>query len=220
MPEGTAAATNPAQTIAAALMLHLRTIGVTDHGLAEAVGAVPLTRFLPPAQASRIDLERWIPIPCGQALEPVGILLSMLAFANLDGRGRVLEVGTGTGYTTALLAKLAEKVTSLERYATLCEAARDRLRELSIANVRIEQRDGHDGEPGALFDRIIVHGAFEKPPRQYLDQLAGGGVLVCALGEGADQVLVRLTKIGARYDRQDLFPVRYATLERGLPLAL
>ena len=107
-------------------------------------------------------------------------------------------------------------------YRTLTESATQRLEALKITNARIRVADGRDGMNGeGLFDRIVANGSFDGPPRQFLDQLASGGMMLAAIGPaGKPQMFVRLTKVGSRFDREDLFPVRFQPLEEGRPQIL
>src|SRR5690606_14735803 len=123
---------------------------------------------------------------------------------------RVLEIGTGSGYTAAVMSRLAGRVVTLERYKTLINQARARYEALGIQNVQIRHVDGANGLPGeGPFDRIVVWAAFESLPRAFVDQLAIGGIMIAPIGPAeAPQELARLTKVGSRFEREDIGQVR------------
>ena len=141
-----------------------------------------------------------------------------VARALVAGGLRVLEVGTGSGYQAAVLSRLAREVISIERYRTLADAARARLKTLAYNNVEVISGDGFAGEPSrAPFDRIIVTAAAESVPQALTDQLAEDGIMVIPLGppEG-HQELARLTKTkGGWLQRDNLIPVRFVPLLPG-----
>ena len=130
---------------------------------------------------------------------------------------RVLEVGTGSGYQAAVLSRLAREVVSIERYRTLAEQARGRLRTLGYDNVEVVVGDGFAGVPGkAPYDRIIVTAAAETIPQTLLDQLADDGVMVMPLGpHGGSQHIIKLTKSQTGIARENLIAVRFVPLLPG-----
>jgi protein-L-isoaspartate(D-aspartate) O-methyltransferase len=134
----------------------------------------------------------------------------------------VLEVGTGSGYTAAVMARLAGRVLSLDRYRTLIAEAEQRLSALGISNVILRQADGSAGAAAdGPFDRIVVWAAFEGPPRNFVDQLASGGVMIAPIGPAEEvQTLARLTKLGSRFEREDIGRVRLQPLASGVAAAL
>ena len=130
---------------------------------------------------------------------------------------RVLEIGTGSGYQAAILSRLAREVVSIERYRTLADTARDRLKTLGYANVTVLAGDGFAGAPEqAPFDRIIVTAAAEEIPEALVEQLGEGGKMVLPLGprHGAQQI-VKLSKTAGGLTRQDLIAVRFVPLLPG-----
>jgi len=130
---------------------------------------------------------------------------------------RVLEVGTGSGYQAAVLSRLAREVVTLERYRTLANSARARLRTLNYTNVEVLLGDGFGGEPmRAPYDRIIVTAAAESIPPALIAQLAEDGIMVLPLGpHGGVQQLVKLTKTAQGVEREDLIQVRFVPLLPG-----
>ena len=136
---------------------------------------------------------------------------------DIEPEHRVLEIGTGSGYQAAVLSRLAREVVSIERYRTLAEAARNRLKTLGYANVTVIAGDGFAGAPDrAPFDRIIVTAAAEKIPDALVEQLAEGGKMVLPLGpRRGPQYIVKLSKAAGGLARQDLIPVRFVPLLPG-----
>ena len=203
-------------------LMRLRAWAITDPALLKRVESVPHDRFVSVENTAQAWSETCLPLPCGQTMYPPDLMVRMLVALQVDGSHSVLEIGTGSGYLTGLLARSSRKVKSLDRYNTLIKLARQRLQALDVSNVTFEQCDGrHGGRDDGLYDRIIADSAYDGPPRGLLDQLAAGGVVVTAIGNpGEEQMLVRLTKIGSRFEREDLFPVRFSSLEDGTAIAL
>ncbi len=206
----------------AALMLRIRSLGSTLPGLIEAVDSVPRERFLPTDQVSA-GWKAWsVPLPCGQVMHPPELMMRLIHALQPHTSLATLEIGTGSGFQTALLAKLSKKVHTIDRYRTLVERAGRRLQELGVTNMTWAQADGlADGGDSGTYDRIIVDSSFAEMPRHLLERLAPNGTVVTAIGPpDGEQMAVHLTKIGNRFDRQDLFPVRFLPLEPGLASAL
>lgn len=190
--------------------------------LEAAVASLELSEFVPVAERGSLPADRWLPLECGQSMTPPLTTLRLIEAAEVGSDHSVLEIGTGSGYGTALLARTARKVTTLERYRTLSQSASRRLAMNGISNVALLQRDGSvPHRDGVLYDRIVIDSAFDQVPRHYIDMLAANGVLICAVGplDGEQQALC-LTKIGSRFDRRTLFPVRFNGLEKGVATAL
>ncbi len=148
-----------------------------------AMGAVPRHRFVPAGQGHRAYVNRPLPIGHGQTISQPTIVALMTDLLDLAPTHRVLEIGTGCGYQTAVLARLAARVFSVETIPRLSEAAAARLDDLGIVNVILRRGDGAEGWPSeAPFDRIIVTAAPERIPPPLIDQLAPGGRMVIPLG--------------------------------------
>lgn len=205
----------------AAFMLRMRGRGMSKPLLA-AFEATPRAEFLAPGFRDIAWSERTLPIPCGEAIEGVDRQAQMISALGVEPGSRVLEIGTGTGYSAAVIARLAGRVTTIDRYKTLTEQARQRLEQLGITEVATRQADGAAGLPAeAPFDRIVVWAAFDSHPRVFLDQLSSGGIMIAPIGpDEGKQTLVRLTKVGSRFDREDLGEVRFQPFTKGLALVL
>ena len=204
------------------LFLALRKHGISEPALLKGIEASPREQFIPVEFHDIAWQPVTLPIPCGQTIIPAETALRMINALALEPSHAVLELGTGTGFQTALLARLSKKVISVERYQTLIDAALERIQRLDIQNVQIQQSNALELSAGAgLYDRIITDLAFTDVPRYLLDLLTSNGVLVGAIGQpDEEQMVVRLTKIGSRFDREDLFPARFSSFEVGLPKTL
>ncbi len=198
----------------AALVLRLRGEGLSDLDLLTATEQTPRSQFVPPQFSSDAYSSRTIPIDCGSFMEGADLAVRILARLQVKPGHRVLEIGTGSGFMTAVMGRIAERVLSVERYRTLVTAAQARMDALGLRNIIIRQADGSNGMPGeGTFDRILVTAAFTSMPRFYADQLVHGGSMVAPLLlEDETCMMVRLTKTGSRFEREDLFPVPYLPL--------
>ncbi|SIQ81418.1 protein-L-isoaspartate(D-aspartate) O-methyltransferase [Rhizobium sp. RU35A] len=198
----------------AALVLRLRAQGVTDLDLLTAIEQTPRSQFVPPQFVTDAYSSRTIPIECGSFMEGADLAARLLAQLHVKPGHRVLDIGTGSGFTAAVMGRIAERVLSLERFRTLVKAAQGRLEALGMRNVIIRQADGSNGLQGeGTFDRILVTAAFDAIPRFYAEQLVHGGSMIAPLMTGEDRcMMIRLTKVGSRFEREDLFPAPYLPL--------
>jgi protein-L-isoaspartate(D-aspartate) O-methyltransferase len=198
-------------------LLGLRRRGIGDQAVLRAMDEVPREQFVGPEFVASAYADQALPIACGQTISQPYVVAYMTAQLALAPEHKVLEVGTGSGYQAAVLAKLAREVVTVERYRTLAEQARARLAALGCANVTVEIGDGLLGAPAhAPFDRILVTAAAESVPQVLADQLAEGGVMVLPLGPHAGpQRIVKLTKTADGLSREDLIHVRFVPLLPG-----
>jgi len=191
----------------------LRRRGIKDERVLEAMARVPREAFLTPDLAGEAYSDCALPIDCDQTISQPVIVAMMTEALHLSGRERVLELGTGSGYQTAILAELAAEVFSIERHADLSRQAGERLRQLGYENVRLFVGDGSLGWPEAApFDRVIVTAAAEEPPPAVWEQLTEGGVLVGPFGTAAEQLLYEMHKIGGQTKSQILTGCRFVPL--------
>ena len=211
-----------AQEAFAAFLLRLRSAGIASRELLAAFEATPRRDFVPADWRDAAWSSRMIPIECGEAIEGADLQAMVIDALGIEPGNRVLEIGTGSGYTAAVMAHLAGKVSTVERYRTLAEQARHRFEALAIANVSVRHADGSQGLPGeGPFERIVVWTAFETLPRGFADQLASGGTMIAAIGAPEErQILTRLTKVGSRFDRVDLGHVRLQPAIPGVAMKL
>ena len=202
----------------AAFLLRLRGKGAVPKALIAAIEATPRRGFVAAQFGTIAWTDRMLPIECGEAIEGADIQAAVIAALDIDPSHRVLEIGTGSGYTAAVLSRLAARVVSVERYKTLAEQARQRFEALGITNVIVRHADGSNGLPNeGPFDRIVVWAAFESLPRFLLDQLSSGGVVIAPIGpEEGEQVVAKLTKVGSRFEREDIGIVRLQPILPGI----
>jgi protein-L-isoaspartate(D-aspartate) O-methyltransferase len=202
----------------ASFLLRLRGKGIVAKELISVFEATPRHAFLPDRWQSVAWTEGMIPIDCGEAIEGPDLQAAVIASLAIEPGHRVLEVGTGSGFTAAVIARLAAKVVTIERYKTLAEQARQRLEALGLTNVSVRQADGSQGLAAeAPFDRIVVWAAFDSLPRNFAEQLASNGVMIAPIGpEEGLQTLTKLTKIGSRFEREDIGEVRLQPIMKGV----
>jgi len=210
--------TDDAETRRARLILGLRSGGVSDPAVLSAVEKTPRDLFVPELFQERSWEDSALPIACGQTISQPLIVGLMTQALSVDSRSRVLEIGTGSGYQTAVLARIARLVYSLERYRTLLQEAEQRIKTLGILNVITRFSDGFDGWPEqAPFDRILVTAAAPETPRALLAQLKPNGILVAPVGRGPVQVLKRYVGDGSGEFRvEDMGDVRFVPLLPGV----
>ena len=195
----------------AALVLRLRSEGISDLDLLTAVEQTPRSQFVPAPLADDAYSSRTVPIDCGSFMEGADLAVRLLHRLQVKPGHRVLEIGTGSGFTAAVMGRIAERVLSVERYRTLVTAAQERMDALDLRNVVVRQADGSNGMPGeGTFDRIFVTAAFSSLPRFYAEQLTHSGSMVAPLMINDETcMMTRLTKTGSRFEREDLFTVPY-----------
>ncbi|MBY5351094.1 protein-L-isoaspartate(D-aspartate) O-methyltransferase [Rhizobium leguminosarum] len=195
----------------AALVLRLRAEGISDLDLLTAVEQTQRSQFVPPQFADDAYSSRSIPIECGSFIEGIDFAVRILHHLKLKPGQRVLEIGTGSGFTAAVMGRMAERVLSVDRYKTLTTAAQRRMESLGLRSVIIRHADGSAGMQGeGTFDRILVTAAFNAMPRFYTDQLVSGGSMIAPLMISENECrMVRLTKTGSRFEREELFDAPY-----------
>jgi protein-L-isoaspartate(D-aspartate) O-methyltransferase len=196
------------------LVAAARMAGVRDEHVLEALRNVPRAVFVPAWQIDRAYEDMPLPIAHGQVTTQPSLVAKMVEALALAGSERVLEIGTGYGWQTALLASLADFVWSVERWPDLAEAARANLERCGVRNVEVSVGDGSRGLAGqASFDGILVSAAFPRVPPPLAEQLAPGGRLVQPIGRGGNEDVVLFERRGDRLDA-----VRSLTLAHFVPL--
>ncbi|MCW5773567.1 MAG: protein-L-isoaspartate(D-aspartate) O-methyltransferase [Rhodospirillaceae bacterium] len=206
-----------ADTRRARLIMELRQGGVTDRDVLAAMERVPRDEFVPDFFKERAWENTALPISAGQTISQPLVVGLMTQALMATKRHKVLEIGTGSGYQTAILAKCCRRVYTIERIRELLQGAEALLDRLQIRNVTTRLDDGSRGWPEqAPFDRIIVTAAAPKVPETLLNQLAVGGVMVVPVGaEGEDQVLVRIHRDEGGFHHEFLTGVRFVPLVSG-----
>jgi protein-L-isoaspartate(D-aspartate) O-methyltransferase len=202
----------------ARIVLALRKAGVTDAGVLGAIETVPREIFMSAGFESRAWEDAALPIECGQTISQPYVVGVMTAALELTGREKVLEIGTGSGYQTAILSKLSRRVFSLERYRTLLRIAQGRHEALKLTNIVSKCGDGGLGwADQGPFDRIIFTCAAPVRPDTHLAQLAPGGILVAPVGAGAVQELLRYRlRDDGVFEEEALMDVRFVPLLPGV----
>jgi protein-L-isoaspartate(D-aspartate) O-methyltransferase len=197
--------------------LALRRRGISDQAVLRAMDEVPREHFVSTELVDSAYADQALPIACGQTISQPYVVAYMTEQLEVEPQHHVLEVGTGSGYQAAVLSRLARDVVSVERYRTLADTARERLKTLGFTNVTIIAGDGFAGVPAqAPFDRIIVTAAAEEVPQALVAQLAEGGKMMLPLGpRDGTQHLVKLTKTVQGLSGQNLIAVRFVPLLPG-----
>jgi protein-L-isoaspartate(D-aspartate) O-methyltransferase len=201
------------------LLMELRRAGIGDARVLGAIEKTPRERFVAPAFADQAYENVALPIDHGQTVSQPYVVALMTEKLEIGARHMVLEIGTGSGYQTAILARLARRVFTIERHRELLQQAEARLNGLRLRNIVFRFGDGAKGWPEQLpYDRVIVTAAAAEAPPALVDGLAPGGVLVAPVGgDRRDQQLVRIRRSDGGFVTEDLGPVRFVPLVSGVP---
>ena len=199
------------------LIQRLMDQGITQFEVLEAIRSVPRHLFVDEALAHRSYEDTALPIGYGQTLSQPYVVARMSELALARGRPKkVLELGSGSGYQTAILASLVDEICAIERIKPLLDRARKRLRALRVRNVRLRHGDGLDGWASeAPFDLILGAAAPERLPTQLLEQLAPGGRLILPVG-GERQQLIMVTATAEGYVEEVIEEVNFVPMVRGV----
>ncbi len=205
----------------ARLLAALPPKGVTDADVLRAMARVPRDRFLPAGLRARAYDDCALPIGHGQTISQPAVVGYMTQTLELDDGMQVLEIGTGSGYQAAVLAKLCRRVCTIERCRPLLRAAKARFAALGLDNIAARWGDGREGWPEeAPFDRILVTAAAGSLPAALPGQLAPDGILLLPLGGSVPgQDLVKCRERNGSMTRETLWPVRFVPLLAGLARA-
>ena len=205
------------ETAIANLLQILRDDGIHDEAVLSALADIPREIFVADPFVSRAWENVALPISKGQTISQPYIVALMTQALELNDRMKVLEVGTGSGYQAAILAKLARRVYTLERHKPLLREAEDKFRELGLHTISTLHADGGLGwKAQAPFDRIIVTAAAQDVPPVLVDQLAVGGIMVVPVGEVSHtQLLLRVLRTPSGVDVTELMPVRFVPMLPG-----
>jgi protein-L-isoaspartate(D-aspartate) O-methyltransferase len=206
----------------------LRRRGISDERVLEAMAAVPREVFVPERLRRRAYHDGALPIGGDQTISQPWIVAAISEALELDGDETVLEVGTGSGYSTCVLARLAREIVSIERIPDLAERAREQIAALGVDNVEVRVGDGSRGaQDRAPFEGIAVHATAPAPPASLLAQLALGGILVIPVAERRADTLTAFTRTaeevdlgaGVGIERRPIAPTRFVPLlgEEGFP---
>jgi protein-L-isoaspartate(D-aspartate) O-methyltransferase len=202
------------------LIMALRRQGIRDKRVLSAVERIPREKFINASFRKQAYEDHALPIECGQTISQPYVVAYMTEQLHVGDRMKVLEVGTGSGYQAAVLAKLCRRVYTIERYRTLLRDAIRRFEELRLHNITAKVGDGAEGWPEqAPFDRIIVTAAAPAVPQKLVEQLKIGGIMivpVAAAGSRGEQNLVRIERTEEGVKREELMPVRFVPLVEGV----
>ena len=204
---------------AAELLRTLYAEGITDRRVLDAVASTPREKFVDAGYEGAAFDNRALPIACGQTISQPYVVAYMTEALQIEPHMRVLEIGTGSGYQAAILAKLASEVYSVERHLPLLEKARARFAELGLTNIQTRHGDGYAGWPEkAPFDRIIATACFPELPQNLTEQLTEGGILIAPVGyETISQRLWKIIRTDKGLEREELLPVVFVPMLKGLP---
>ena len=201
------------------LLFALRSHGVTENRVLTAFEKTPRDAFVDDPFSDRAYADSALPISCGQTISQPSVVGIMTQALQVTPRCKVLEVGAGSGYQAAILARLARRVYAVERHRELALAARARMTALDLSNVTVKTGDGTLGWPEqAPFDRIILSAAAEDAPSTLLEQLRPGGIMVLPVGQSDEvQQLIRIEKTEQGLEYRELSQVLFVPLIAGLP---
>jgi protein-L-isoaspartate(D-aspartate) O-methyltransferase len=198
--------------------LTLRRRGISDQAVLRAMEEIPRDAFVQVADRADAYRDSALGIACGQTISQPFVVAYMTEQLQLQKHHRVLEIGTGSGYQAAILSRLCRQVLTIERYRTLADSARARLKKLGCDNVEVLLGDGFDVPASAgTFDRIIVTAAMEQIPKGLTRRLEPGGILIAPVGpHRGTQTLVRVTRTDAGFERRELVEVRFVPALPGI----
>jgi len=199
-------------------ILGLRSKGITDARVLKAMEAIPREAFLEGTFQPRAYADTPLPIDCGQTISQPSVVAQMTQALEITPRCKVLEIGTGSGYQAAILAKLTRRVYTIERHRPLARLAAKRLEALDLGNVTVITGDGSLGLPEqSPFDRILLTAASEDPPALLLKQLRVGGIMVLPVGQSDTlQTLIKIEKSDIGLEYTELGEVRFVPLLEGI----
>jgi protein-L-isoaspartate(D-aspartate) O-methyltransferase len=200
------------------LIMKLRDQGVRDMRVLEALEKIPRELFMPESFAHQAYADQAMPIECGQTISQPFIVAFMTDRLKVGKRMKVLEIGTGSGYQTAILSLLCRRVYTIERFRSLMAAAIERFEHLGLSNITTMVGDGSKGWPAqAPFERIIVTAAAKELPQPLLDQLALDGLMIIPVDVGGGrQELWRVKKTNEGIETEKLLDVRFVPLLEGI----
>jgi len=198
-------------------ILSVRSKGVVDNNVLKAIESLNREHFLKGVFAQRAYEDTPFPIECGQTISKPSVVGIMTQALKVTTRDKILEIGTGSGYQTAILSKLARRVYSVERFKPLYDEARLIFKKLNLNNITPIWGDGSQGiveqQP---FDRIIVTAAAEDPPPILLNQLKVGGIMIIPVGQSDEiQKLIKVERTETNFKYEDLCDVRFVPLLEG-----
>ena len=198
------------------LIMQLRSQSITDKSILSAVEKVPREKFVPESLRQHAYENASLPIAGNQTISQPYVVARMTQELALKQSDRVLEIGTGSGYQTAILSFLARRIYTVERIRPLLVSAENQLKALKISNVLFRHADGHLGWPEAApFEKIIVTCQIKNIPETLKAQLKDGGILVAPVGEAGKEILLKATRNGDQFKMEELMAVRFVPMVAG-----
>ena len=198
------------------LIMQLRSQSITDKSILSAVEKVPREKFVPESLRQHAYENASLPIAGNQTISQPYVVARMTQELALKQSDRVLEIGTGSGYQTAILSFLARRIYTVERIRPLLVSAENQLKALKISNVLFRHADGHLGWPEAApFEKIIVTCQMKKIQETLKAQLKDGGILVAPVGEAGKEMLLKVTRNGDQFKMEELMAVRFVPMVAG-----
>lgn len=193
------------------LIMDLRTGGVSDTEVLSAIERIPRDLFVDEQFRERAYENSALPIGLGQTISQPSIVALMIEALEVDSKMKVLEIGTGSGYQTAILSLLCRRVYTIEMHRPLLERAQECFKYLNLTNIVTKYGDGYKGwVEQKPFDRIIVSAAAEKMPEKLIEQLGEGGIMIIPIGgQAQDQYVIKVKKTKDSYTEERLWPVRF-----------
>ena len=199
------------------LILELRKLGITNTNILSSFEYVPREKFVDKELSYKAYHNKALPISCNQTISQPGVVAKMTDILKPKKNYKVLEIGTGSGYQTAVLSKLFKRVYTIERYKKLFDKSKKILSELKIRNVVFYHGDGLKGWPAKfLFNRIIVTAVARQLPQYLIDQLSEGGIMVLPLVNKSNQYITKVTKIKNKVTIKKFWKVRFVPLLPGV----
>ena len=198
------------------LIMQLRSQSITDKSILSAVEKVPREKFVPESLRQHAYENASLPIAGNQTISQPYVVARMTQELALKQSDRVLEIGTGSGYQTAILSFLARRIYTVERIRPLLVSAENQLKALKISNVLFRHADGHLGWPEAApFEKIIVTCQIKNIPETLKAQLKDSGILVAPVGEAGKEILLKVTRNGDQFKMEELMAVRFVPMVAG-----
>ena len=199
------------------LILELRKLGIINTDILSVFEDIPREKFIDKELSYKAYHNRALPISCNQTISQPGVVAMMTQILEPKKNYKVLEIGTGSGYQTAVLSKLFRIVYTIERYKLLFQNAKNVLAKLKVKNIVFYHGDGLKGWPvNFLFDRIIITALAKEMPKYLIDQLSDGGVMVLPLVYKSEQFITRVTKIKNNVKIKKYWRVRFVPLLPGI----
>ena len=199
------------------LILKLRKLGVTNHKVLSILEKIPRENFIDKELSYKAYQNNALPIDCNQTISQPAVVAKMTELLEPKKSINVLEIGTGSGYQTAILSKLFKRIYSIERHKTLLEKAKKILNNLKINNIVFYHGDGIKGWPvNFLFERIIITAVAKNLPTKIIKQMSNGGILILPLIHDNEQYITKITKKNNKIYFKKYWKVRFVPLTRGI----